>query len=142
MMMNVYVSSSERVLVVEDNEERISYFRKYLAPSTVILRNPQIAIDLLRAKEFEFTILFLDHDLPLGNGVDVARELASMKFNGRVLVQSSNFFGARRIQAVLQTAGVKHILCEFGNFEIRNSFEVSGTLAYSTDGKIDLGEID
>jgi hypothetical protein len=111
------------VLVLEDMEERIAWFRKRLGHARVCYsKTSRAAIHALQ--ESEFTIVFLDHDLgfldaadptrPNSNGKEVARFLRESKFAGTVILHSLNP-PARDIMArILPQA----IIAPFGTFAI------------------------
>ena len=76
------------VLVVEDTEDRISWFRQRL-PQAVFAKNAEAAFRALDQQEFR--VIFLDHDLHWmhadnsifkGTGKEVARFLAKKDFRG------------------------------------------------------------
>ena len=57
----------KKILILEDQEERRHIFNKlYRDEFTVIMETASDCIELLRM--FDWDILFLDHDLGLGNG--------------------------------------------------------------------------
>ena len=103
-----------RTLILEDDETRISWFRARV-PHALIVRNPLIAIEALRARPFD--VVMLDADLPCPQhftGIDVAKFLARSRSRGRVLIHSYNQREVREMKRILQDATV----CEFGDFEI------------------------
>jgi CheY-like chemotaxis protein len=104
----------DRVLVVEDNPERILWFREKL-PRATLVRHPLLAIDALRARPFD--VVMLDADLPCPQnltGVDVAKCLVRSRFRGRVLIHSYNQRAVREMKRLLKDA----MAYEFGDFEI------------------------
>jgi CheY-like chemotaxis protein len=83
------------VLVVEDTEDRISWFRKRM-PKAVFAKNAEAAF--LALEQQNFKVIFLDHDLHWmhadnsifkGTGKEVARFLANNGFQGIVIIPPS-----------------------------------------------------
>jgi hypothetical protein len=108
------------VLVVEDTEDRISWFRKRL-PKAVFAKNAEAAFRALAQKEFK--VAFLDHDLHWmhadnsifkGTGKEVARFMARRGFQGIVIIHSRHEEGAAVMKRFLPNAR----LAPFGSFEI------------------------
>lgn len=112
------IPRDKNVLVLEDcTEQRIPWFRARL-PHALIIRNPLIAIEALRARDFH--TVFVDFDCPCPqwrNGLDVALYLVEVRFTGRVIVHSSDMFGSARIGETLRREGIHTIIAEFGDFE-------------------------
>jgi hypothetical protein len=108
------------VLVLEDTEDSISWFRQRL-PKAVFAR---CAKDALRAlSQQDFKVVFLDHDLHWlhadnsifkGTGKEVARFLNEKEFQGIVVIHSRHEEGAAAMKKHLPTAK----LAPFGEFEI------------------------
>lgn len=110
------------VLVVEDTEDRISWFRKRM-PKAVFAKNAEAAFRAL--DEQEFRVVFLDHDLHWmhadnsifkGTGKEVARFLAKKDFRGIVIIHSKHEDGAAAMKKYLSNAR----LAPFGSFEINS----------------------
>jgi CheY-like chemotaxis protein len=108
------------VLVVEDTEERISWFRERL-PKAVFAKNAEAAFRVLGRQEFK--VAFLDHDLHWmhadnsifkGTGKEVARFLAEKGFQGIVIIHSRHEEGAAAMKKYLANAK----LAPFGSFDI------------------------
>jgi CheY-like chemotaxis protein len=116
MMKTFTIRCHDRVLVVEDNPERIVWFREKLLRATLV-RHPLLAIDALRARPFD--VVFIDADLPCPQnftGVDVAKFLVRSRFRGRVLLHSYNQRAVREMKRIVRDA----VAWEFGDFEILN----------------------
>jgi hypothetical protein len=124
--------SGRRVLILEDDFwQRVPFFRQRL-PHATIVRNPQIALDALRAHEFD--TVFLDFNVPCPanlTGLDVARGLVDSGFTGRVVIHSANYWGARSIERILRTK-ILTVRAEFSTFDINRDSE---------SNVFDLGEI-
>ena len=108
------------VLVVEDTENRISWFRRRL-PKAVFAKNAESAFRALGQQEFK--VAFLDHDLHWmhadnsifkGTGKEVARFMAQQAFKGIVIIHSKHVEGAAIMKKFLPNAR----LSPFGSFEI------------------------
>jgi len=108
------------VLVVEDTEDRISWFRKRM-PKAVFAKNAEAALRALEQQDFK--VIFLDHDLHWmhadnsifkGTGKEVARFLSQNSFRGIVIIHSKHVEGAAAMKKYLSNAR----LAPFGSFEI------------------------
>jgi len=108
------------VLVVEDTENRISWFRQRL-PNAVFAKNAEAALRALSQQEFK--VVFLDHDLhwmhadnsiPKGTGKEVARFMAQQRFKGIVIIHSKHMEGAAMMKKFLPNAR----LAPFDTFDI------------------------
>ena len=115
-----FIPDDWRVLVLEDTEERIVWFRHYL-PDATYCKTADKAIAAL--KEESFNAIFLDHDLHWmhvdnsifkGTGKEVARFLAESKYPGIIVIHSRNEEGAASMKKFLPHAR----LAPFGEFEI------------------------
>ena len=115
-----HVQPDWQVLVVEDTEDRISWFRQRL-PKAVFAKNAETALQALSQQEFK--VAFLDHDLHWmhadntifkGTGKEVARFIAEQGFQGIVVIHSRNEEGAAAMKKYLPKAR----LAPFGSFEI------------------------
>ena len=119
-MSDFHIPADWHVLVVEDTEDRISWFRQRL-PHATFAKTTEEAFLALNQQEFK--VLFLDHDLHWmhadnsifkGTGKEVARFLAEKGFLGIVVIHSKNEEGAAVMQKYLPNAK----LARFGSFEI------------------------
>jgi len=115
-----HIRADWRVLVVEDSEDRISWFRQRL-PNAVFAKNAETALQALSQQEFK--VAFLDHDLHWmhadstifkGTGKEVARYMAQRGFQGIVVIHSRHEEGAAAMKKCLPKAR----LAPFGTFEI------------------------
>jgi CheY-like chemotaxis protein len=115
------VPSHWRVFVLDDTEDRISWFRQRL-PQMRYAKTAEAALEILSGEVFD--LVFLDHDLSWmdagfpdrqhGNGKEVARYLARTKFSGRVVIHSKNEDGVKAMRKILPAA----TLARFGDFDI------------------------
>jgi hypothetical protein len=108
------------VLVVEDTEDRISWFRQRM-PKAVFAKNADAAFRALDQQTFK--VIFLDHDLHWmhadnsifkGTGKEVAWFLEQKGFQGIVIIHSKHVEGAAAMKKYLPKAR----LAPFGSFEI------------------------
>jgi hypothetical protein len=108
------------VLVVEDTEDRISWFRRRM-PKAVFAKNAEAAFRALEQQDFK--VIFLHHDLHWmhadnstfkGTGKEVARFIAKKNFQGIVIIHSKHEAGAGAIKKYLSNAR----LAPFGSSEI------------------------
>jgi hypothetical protein len=116
--MHISIEDSSSVLVVEDSFDRIPWFRHSL-PHATIVRHPLNGIDALSGHDFG--IVFLDGDLlcpQCMDGGDVAKYLVDVRYPGRVIVHSHNYFLSRRMEEAFRKANITHIRVPFGDFEI------------------------
>jgi len=120
VLSEFHIPTDWPVLVVEDTEDRISWFRQRL-PHAKFAKTAEEAFRVL--KQSEFKVLFLDHDLHWmhadnsifkGTGKDVARFLEESRFEGIVVIHSKNEEGAAAMKKYLPNAK----LARFGSFEI------------------------
>jgi CheY-like chemotaxis protein len=121
-----HIHADWRVLVVEDTEDRISWFRQRL-PNALFAKNAEAAIQAM--SEQEFKVAFLDHDLHWmhadntifkGTGKEVAQYMTMQNFAGIVVIHSRHEEGARVMRKFLPNARI----APFGTFDIvcdRNS---------------------
>ncbi len=115
-----HVPSHWRVFVLDDTEDRISWFRQRL-PQMRYAKTAQAAVEILSAEKFD--LVFLDHDLSWvdagfpnrqhGNGKEVARYLARTGFAGRIVIHSKAD-QAEAMAKILPQA----TLARFGDFDI------------------------
>jgi hypothetical protein len=109
------------VLVLEDTEERVEWFRHRL-PHAVYCSTADAAIEALKTQTFK--AVFLDHDLHWmhaadntivkGTGKEVCLYLAKAGFQGIVLIHSKHDDAADVMRKILPHA--KRV--RFGEFEI------------------------
>jgi hypothetical protein len=109
-----------RVFVLDDTEDRLSWFRQRV-PGFRYAKTAEQALRILSTEQFD--CVFLDHDLSWmdagfperqhGNGKEVARYLARTEFAGRVVIHS-RADAASVMAKILPQAAV----CRFGDFEI------------------------
>jgi CheY-like chemotaxis protein len=108
------------VLVVEDTEDRISWFRKRM-PKAVFAKNAEAALRALERQNFK--VIFLDHDLHWmhadnsifkGTGKEVAKFLRDASFQNIVIIHSKHEEGAAAMHKYLPNARVQR----YGTFEI------------------------
>ena len=120
MFEEFHIPTEWPVLVVEDTEDRISWFRKRM-PRAVFAKNAEAALRAL--DEHEFKVIFLDHDLHWmhadnsifkGTGKEVARFVSQKGFQGIVIIHSKHVEGAAAMKKYLANAR----LAPFGSFEI------------------------
>src|ERR1700758_399318 len=100
MLEDFHIPTDWHVLVVEDTEDRISWFRQRM-PKAVFAKTAEAALRALSQQEFK--VAFLDHDLHWmdadnsifkGTGKEVARFLAQKGFQGIVIIHSRYEEGA------------------------------------------------
>lgn len=108
------------VLVLEDTEERIDWFRERI-PHAVYVKTADAAIQALSSQMFR--VIFLDHDLHWmhadnslvkGTGKEVARHLKKIDFQGVIVIHSKHEEAAVVMKRILPQAKV----ARFGEFEI------------------------
>jgi hypothetical protein len=123
--MTFNVPHSWPVLVLDDCEDRISWFRQRIR-NAQFAKTSAAAIKLLSRRDFK--VAFLDHDLHWmdagfperqhGNGKEVARYLASHGFGGIVVIHSRSE-QAEVMAKILPHAKVRR----FGDFDISECAE-------------------
>src|ERR1700733_9331366 len=129
------IQTDWKVLVLEDTEERISWFKERV-PDAVYCTTAADAIRELSSQDFQ--VVFLDHDLHWmhaadntivqGTGKQVALHLKKTGFHGIVVIHSKNENGVEVMQKILPTAKI----ARFGDFEI----QTTETLSHATiDGQ-------
>lgn len=115
-----HIRADWRVIVVEDTQDRISWFKQRL-PKAFFAKTAESAVRALTQQEFK--VAFLDHDLHWmhadntifnGTGKEVARYMAEHGFQGIVVIHSRHEEGA----AVMKKFLPKARLAPFGTFEI------------------------
>jgi hypothetical protein len=126
----ITIPADKSVLIVEDNEIRLNWFREKLAGMKyTTCSTPQKALNVLGVHRFD--VVFLDHDaVPLfvdpsdPNHDDktffrVAQLLARNGFDGTVVIHSGNPVGAERMAHLLEDRGNIHVvIAPFGSFDI------------------------
>src|SRR5580692_927966 len=119
MRAQFHIPPDWSVLVVEDTEDRISWFRKRM-PKAVFAKNAEAALQALEQQDFK--VIFLDHDLHWmhadnsifkGTGKEVARVLGKNGFQGIVIIHSRHEAGAAAMKKYLSNAR----LAPFGGFD-------------------------
>jgi hypothetical protein len=120
-MKTFTVQSDWSVLVLEDTQERIDWFKERL-PRAVYVKTAADAIRALSSQTFR--AVFLDHDLHWlhadntivkGTGKEVAMYLAKVKFPGIVVIHSRHDDAVEVMRRILPRARI----ARFGEFEIR-----------------------
>jgi hypothetical protein len=117
------IPSSWRVFVLDDCEDRISWFRQRM-PQAVFAKTSEAALEIL--SEGTFDAAFLDHDLTWmdagfperkhGNGKEVARFLAIRRFRGVVVIHSRS----DQAEVMAKILPGAHVV-KFGEFEISSA---------------------
>jgi DNA-binding NtrC family response regulator len=120
MCEQFHIPSDWPVLIVEDTEDWILWFRKRL-PNEAFAKNAESAFQALGGQRFK--VIFLDHDLYWmhadnsifkGTGTEVARFIAKQESQGIVIIHSRHVEGAEAMKKYLPNAR----LAPFGSFEI------------------------
>lgn len=103
-----------RIFILEDLPDRVgAYFVKFRGDELVVANNVKDAVNCL--KNATFDLLVLDHDLdgrayvPITNpncGSIVAEYLASINYQGKIVVGSLNPAGAQNMKRLLPQATV------------------------------------
>ena len=99
-----------KILIVEDNEERIKWFQKRFKDDSLVFATiAKEALDIL-ANDLSWDCIFLDHDLAnYSVGADVAKFLYSVQYVGQVIIHSVNPCGAKFMKSLLPNV----IICPF-----------------------------
>lgn len=111
MQGNIFVSI--RILVLEDDTERVKQFKQRMLPNWFVdyVATASEAISLLSKQEYDW--IFLDHDLggmayvnsaKADTGAEVARWLAANKTKATVIIHSFNEDGAAYMGKLLPSA--------------------------------------
>ncbi len=118
--MTFTVPKHWRVFVLDDTEDRLSWFRQRV-PGFRYAKTADEALRILSTEKFD--CVFLDHDLSWidagfperqhGNGKEVARYLARTNFAGRVVIHSRSE-QAPAMARILPQA----IVVRFGDFDL------------------------
>lgn len=118
--MTFHVPSHWRVFVLDDTEDRISWFRSKL-PNVRFAKTCDEALEILSSENFD--LIFLDHDLSWmdagfpsrlhGNGKEVGRYLARTRFLGKIVIHSRSD-QANAMAKILPQATI----ARFGEFDI------------------------
>jgi CheY-like chemotaxis protein len=122
---------TKRILVVEDDIQRIHWFRENL-PADAEVHYIDIAT---RGVEFvnrnKYDMIFLDHDLGNIKGMDntgytVAKALSKTgNTSTEVVIHSWNPIGARQMAECLRSNGFNKVVeSRFGSFSIKNEKKV------------------
>jgi CheY-like chemotaxis protein len=87
---DVGVMGSRSVLVVDDDPEFRGLARRLLADSglTVVREADSVATAVAAARRFEPSAILIDVELPDGDGLTLARELAALPWRPRVVLTS------------------------------------------------------
>jgi hypothetical protein len=119
--MRFFIPAGWRILVLEDDDQRIAWFKRRM-PDAMVGKTAEQAITLLA--RYKFNAAFLDHDLHpthltsikifKGTGREVAKFMQSMDFKGSVVIHSKNPIGADLMCEFLPHAHT----APFGSFEI------------------------
>lgn len=131
-----------RVLIVEDDENRMVGFREWFKDDKVFwAKTAEAGIEALGFDEFD--LVMLDHDLAdehyanlevtaedvaaftlEGTGKDVAMYMATMDNPPPyAFVHSWNPIGARLMESILQDAGIPAFRAPYGSKELRSGLE-------------------
>lgn len=104
-----------KVLIVEDDDERIKNFKIHLCKHKLIFaKTAPASIESLRSGHFDY--VFLDHDLDEentgkdGEGIDVVRHVikeAACYQKTTFILHSMNPVGAKNMKQELERAGLK-----------------------------------
>jgi CheY-like chemotaxis protein len=99
-----------KILVVEDNEERIKWFKNRFKNDTLLVtKTAEEAIEILRDYP-DWTCIFLDHDLGEGlSGVAVAKFLRESNNDSQVVLHTNNPCGRENMKSFLPNA----VICQF-----------------------------
>jgi len=101
-----------KILIVEDNLDRITYFKELLKEHDLfITKDIMIALDYMRLTEID--IAFLDHDLDennlnsLNNGYELVKKITELKTGENALyyIHSMNPAGANKMVSLLKDNG-------------------------------------
>jgi len=120
-MTTFTVQSDWPVLILEDTEERIAWFKERL-PHAVYCTTAAEAIEAISSQTFR--VVFLDHDLHWmhadnsivqGTGKEVALHLAKIEFGGIVVIHSKHDDAVKVMRRILPRARI----ARFGEFDIQ-----------------------
>ena len=121
--MRFFVPTDWKVLVLDDDLDRVAWFRNRL-PNAEFAHTADEAVKMLAANKYQ--AVFLDHDLTeehytkptlksfKGTGQEVARFMNTMKYKGVVVIHSRNLLGADMMMEYLPNAH----LAPYGEFEV------------------------
>jgi len=119
--MTFTLSPDWDILVLEDTDERIAWFKERL-PRATFAKTAVAAITALNANSYR--VVFLDHDLDWmhaadnsivkGTGKEVAAHLKKIGFTGIVVIHSKNEDGVKVMTRILPSAKV----ARFGEFDL------------------------
>jgi CheY-like chemotaxis protein len=114
-----------KILVLEDNEERIKWFKRKLEPfcDLTMFSNAELAIE--KIKEEKFDVIFLDHDLggkvyvdsnEPNTGYQVAKIIPNtINKDSYIIIHSLNPVGIQNMMNELN--GMNVIRMHFGTFD-------------------------
>ena len=127
MKVTIHLPQGSRVLLLEDNLERVDWFRSKVPELYWVA---DITTAFAAMKQFTFDFFFLDRDLGIehysgaveGSGEDFAAHLRELGYTGQsVVIHSWNPAGALRMKSMLPQATV----LPFGEFDIRFYVELT-----------------
>jgi len=115
-VIDIRVPCDARVLVLDDNADRLQWFRDRL-PTVDCVEASDHAIAAISIADPPYDVIFLDHDLgKIDTGMEVASHLASSGYMGdSVVIHSWNPDGARNMKNELENA----VVVPYGQFEIK-----------------------
>jgi CheY-like chemotaxis protein len=118
--MTFHILADWRIFVLDDTDDRISWFRSKL-PHVRFAKTCDEALEILSSEKFD--IVFLDHDLSWmdagfpdrlhGNGKEVARYLARTQFPGKIVIHSRS----EQVEAMTKILP-QSVIARFGEFDI------------------------
>ena len=119
-----------KVLVVEDNEERMGFFRElFLEDQMTFTTTSREAIALLMEVTYEIIFLDIDLDDGLGRGLEVARSLkGSPNDYSPLIVHSMNVSAASKVERIspgsllMPIIEMRQIFAQFGKDELLERF--------------------
>ena len=132
-VITITIPADKGILIVEDNEERLEWFRTVLSGMRYqICTSPQEALTWLNS--WTPDVVFLDHDCvqrfvdpsdPDFNNLTffrVAQQLVKDNFDGLVIVHSGNPVGAKRMADLISDRSeAKVVIAPFGTFKIEKT---------------------
>lgn len=102
-----------RIFILEDNQERIEAFKKYLNSHELTIVSEALEAIKLLEKDLNYDFIFLDHDLggqifvnvaEENTGSTVARYLTDKEIKGNIIIHSFNPIGAKNMLNYLPNA--------------------------------------
>jgi len=113
-----------KVFILEDNQERINIFRKYVKCEELVFATSYFEAKTLWRDKY-FDVVFLDHDLggqtqadclrEPNTGCRFAREHAESLFSCLVFVHSMNMHGRREISLITNGSEVPFVCINWEN---------------------------